>query len=176
MNFKKIIEGIENHNWSSEIEVGEFIGSLIKMSKCQNILEVGVFKGVTSCYIIDNLLDKGSYTGIDIKDFRNTSVKYFMQDHKFILGDSKIELGKLPEKSFDLIFIDSNHEFEHTKTEFQLCEKLIKQNGLILLHDCFYSVGVQKWVNILKTFSWFEVMILNTPDNRGLAVIKCLHK
>ena len=89
------------------------------------------------------------------------------------MGDSREELTKLPAKSADLIFIDSFHSEDQIREEFKRSEKLIRQGGLILMHN-YYSSEISLWVDYIKQFSCFEIMILNTPENRGLAIAKCM--
>jgi predicted O-methyltransferase YrrM len=175
------ISGIEKHIWTSEKQVGELISSLIKLNNGKHVLESGVFKGQTSIYMIDALPNDGSYTGVDIEDLREDVVRDFMDMNgncKFIKGDSLQVLKDLPKNHYDLIFIDSVHEEDFLRQEFKLAEQLVKVNGLIVLHDA-YTYGVNKWIEYVKQFPWFEIINLDTCDdwgnNRGVAVVKCKH-
>jgi predicted O-methyltransferase YrrM len=178
MKLNDAIASTEGHIWSSEKEVGELLASIIKMQAMTNVLEAGVFKGRTGCYMIDALPEGGQYFGVDIEDHRPEAVKEFMQGHKFILGDSREELKKLPAKYFDLIFIDSVHELNFLRSEFHEAERIIKTGGIIALHDAHID-GVKAMIDYVRKFNWFEVLVLDTLDewlnNRGIALIKCLH-
>ena len=175
----KAVESTGGHISNSEKEVGELLASLIRMSKMTNVLESGVFKGRTSSYLIDALPPKGKFYGIDIEDHRTDDVKTLMEKPNchYLLGDSREVIKKLPTRFFDLIFIDSVHEYEFLKTEFKGCERIIKQGGIIVLHDAYID-GVRKWADELRKMSWFEVVKLDTLDdigvNRGIIVIRCL--
>lgn len=166
---------MKEHVWNSETEVGELIASLIKIHSAKNVLEIGVFEGKTGVYMMKN---NTKYTGIDITD-EYFSDAFLLKKPKTIIGNSLDVLPTLEENSFDLIFIDSLHEYDHLKKEFKLCEKLIRTNGLIVLHDSLSHIGVTKWVNEIKKYNWFEIITLNTPkyegkEVSGLTIIKCL--
>lgn len=162
------------HSWNSEPEVGELIKSLINIHSCKEVLEVGVFKGATAL----SMLHVG-YTGIDIEDHREQIVVEAMKDQKFILGNSLEVLKTLPEKHYDLIFIDSVHEYEHCMAEFKLCERLIKNGGLLCFHDSLKFPGVAQVMRYIKSFPHFDILRLNTPDHEGrggasgITVVRC---
>jgi len=172
---------MEKHPWNSENAVSEFIGSLIKLHSCTNVLEIGVFEGQTGLAMINVLPKNGNYTAIDITEENYTNeFKAKLKKHRSLIGSSFDILPMLLVNSFDLIFIDSVHEYDHLKKEFALCENLLKQNGLIVLHDAILFKGVNKFCNELKSNKGFEVLILETPkegdrEPSGLAVIKMLY-
>ena len=172
---------MNKHPWNSENAVSEFIGSLIKLHSCTNVLEIGVFEGQTGLAMMEALPKKGHYSCIDITDenYRD-DFKTKLKKHTSLIGSSFDLLPTLKNNSFDLIFIDSVHEYDHLKQEFALCENLLKQNGLIVLHDAILFKGVNKFCNELKSNKGFEVLILETPkegdrEPSGLAVIKMLY-
>lgn len=182
MDFKQAISGIETHIWSSEKEVGEFIVSLKRLCKFKDILEVGTFKGLTSCHILEDKKVGEVFVSIDIEDHRPETVKEYFKEQggDFILGDSLVEMKKLPSNSFDLIFLDSYHGLEQVRGEFKLAEQLIRQNGLICIHDYFNS-DVKIWVDYLKVCQFecklpgFEIVNLDTPEHRGFTIVKSLY-
>ena len=90
---------IQRHEWNSEFDVCEFIGSLIKMTGAANVLEIGVFEGETSIKMIEALPYGGKYTGIDINNYLKHNLNSFGADIDFILGLSG-SLGK----SFFLLY------------------------------------------------------------------------
>ena len=183
MTFEQAVKGIDGHVWSSEKEVGEFIVSLKHLCKFKDILEVGVFKGLTSCHILEDKKVGECYVAIDIEDHRPETVKEYFEEQggDFVLGDSLVEMKKLPSNSFDLIFLDSYHGLEQVRSEFQIAEKLIRQNGLICIHDYFTSDGVPAWVDYLKECQFkgelpgLEIVNLDTPEHRGFTIVKHLY-
>lgn len=161
------------HEWNSEDETGEFIGSLIKMTKAKTVLEVGVFEGETSKHII-SAMPKGSwFVGIDIEDLR-TDKKIFNAKGKaidFILGDSKEVLKTLKKKYFDVIFVDSAHHWEHILPEFKIVEELISDTGVIVYHDSIHIYDVSELMKYAKLYG-YNVITLNTTEDRGLTLLK----
>jgi len=174
---------IENHSWNSEPEVGILIKSLIDVHSCKSVMEVGVFKGASYFSFAS---DKIGYIGIDIEDHREEIVKDKMEEmnHVFIKADSitqlkKFSLNSVYRRSFDLIFIDSVHEYDHCMAEFKECEKLISNGGLIVFHDSVLFAGVKKVIDYIKGFKHFDVLTLNTPDHEGrggasgISIVRC---
>ena len=53
-------------------------------------------------------------------------------------GDSLSVLDKFPDNYFDVVYIDSNHSYEHTYKELELSKRKVKNRGYILGHD-FYE-------------------------------------
>lgn len=167
---------IKRHPWNSEPEVYSLINSLIKLHKCKTLLEVGVFEGA----LYEGLESKIYYTGIDIADHRTELVKDMMkEDHcTFIVEDSLTALKKIKDK-FDIIFIDSVHEYHHCLAEFKMCERLISKGGLMVFHDSKKFLGVRQVMNYIKSFSHFDVINLDTPDHEGrggasgVSIVRC---
>lgn len=176
MTFEESINGIDPHLWSSEPDVADLISSLIKLHSYKNVVEIGVFKGLTSSHMINSIGDSGSYTGIDIEDHRADTVKKYMNSkgHTFRLGDSQSELKKLPSSSADLIFLDGDHTLPYVKAEFLESLRVIRKNGIICMHD-YNSQGVKLWVDFIKKYKRFSTIVFNTSENRGIAVA-VIHK
>jgi predicted O-methyltransferase YrrM len=185
LTLEKAIEGISYHLWSSEKAVGRTLAALCELTNSTTFIEVGTFKGLTSCHLINELKDKGKFYSIDIEDHRDESVKQYFEQNKetckFILGDSLVKLKDFPSNFADIIFLDSYHGLEQVKGEFKLAEKIIKQNGYICIHDYFVSDGVPLWVDYLKNEQFkgnlkgFEIINLDTPEHRGLTIVKNLY-
>lgn len=164
-----------DHLWNSEHEVGQLLSSLLQMGNGKRVLESGVWFGRTSSYIISSLPEDGEYYGVDIEDHRTNEVKELMSKHKFLLGSSLDVLKKLSKERFDLIFIDSVHEYDYLKKEFPLCEKLLSENGIIAIHD-YWIEGVRKYIDELVESNKYYLIPLPTYDsdlfNRGLVLVR----
>ncbi len=167
----------EYHGWNSEREVGYFLASLIRLTKAQTVLEVGVFEGYTSVEMIKALPPRSMYVGIDIKDFIKPDNKQVFRDAgkegkiiEFILGNSTTEMPKLQKNHFDLVFIDGNHEFEHVLKEFKIAETLITRTGIIAFHDSIHLDEVKRVVEYAGIYK-YKYINLNTPEGRGLALV-----
>jgi predicted O-methyltransferase YrrM len=170
----EVVTQVERHGWNSEDECGLFMASLIKMSEYKTVLEIGVFEGETSQHLIKALPKGGQYIGIDIVDYRTPATKLYMQEGgksiDFILGNSIDELGQLPQNHFDLIFIDSLHDFDHVLKEFKFSENLVSKGGVIILHDTIHLEGPRKLVEYARYYK-YNTITLNTTEGRGLSIL-----
>jgi predicted O-methyltransferase YrrM len=166
---------VARHDWNSEDECGLFMGNLIKMAGYSTALEIGVFEGETSQHLINALPQGGQYIGIDINDYRTNETKSVMTSNgkaiDFILGNSLDELKKLPSAHFDLIFIDSDHSFDHVLQEFKIAETLLSKDGVIILHDTIHLEGPRNLVEYAIYFKYKSVT-LNTTEGRGISILK----
>ena len=181
-NIQKILDELEFHSWDSETKCAEFINSFMQMVGTKSALEVGVFRGTTSLFMID-ALESGGYTGVDIEDHRPESIKKYFKANKanLIVKNSHEALQELAAKGskFDLIFIDGLHEFYHALQDFKLSEMLINNGGYILLHDTLLIPDVMKVRDYIKSWGHFDVITLETPDIEGrggmsgVTVVKC---
>ena len=160
---------------SSELEVSNFIGSFIKMTKSKTALEIGVFKGESSIKIIESLPNGGQYVGIDLGDYRSKEVKDIMNQGgksiDFILGDSQTELRKLPKNHFDLIFVDGNHTWSYILNEFKIVENLVAKGGAIIYHDSIKIDDVSQLIKYAMQFK-YKAVTLNTPDGHGISILQ----
>jgi predicted O-methyltransferase YrrM len=172
MELREALAGIDHHLWSSEPDVAQFLACLVRMHHFTDVVEVGVFKGLTTSYIIDSLGSTGRYVGIDLEDHRCESVRAYMEatGHSFVLGDSIAQLKKLAGRSAHLIFLDGDHSLAYVKAEFLESLRILRPEGIICIHD-YHSRGVRIWVDYVKRSSAFQTLVLNTSENRGLAVI-----
>lgn len=165
---------VERHGWNSEDECGVFMASLIKMSQYKTVLEVGMFEGETSQHLINALPQGGQFIGIDITDHRTDVTKAAMsiggKSIDFILGNSIDEMAKLPKNHFDLIFIDSLHDFDHVIKEFKIAEHLVSNGGVIILHDTIHMDGPKRLVKYAAHYK-YNTITLNTTEGRGLSIL-----
>ena len=165
---------IERHEWNSEIEVGEFLAALVKMSNYDTILEIGVFEGQTSQALIKALPKGGQYVGIDIHDYRTDATKLYMSEGgksiDFILGNSHNELRTLPTQHFDLIFVDGDHSWDSILPEFNLVEKLVSDGGVIAYHDTIHIEHPKRIIEYASQHN-YNTTTLNTPEGRGITLI-----
>jgi predicted O-methyltransferase YrrM len=159
------------HDWNSEIDVCQFIGSLIKMNGYKNILEIGVFEGETSVKMIEALPIGGKYTGIDINDYRKLDFNKAGKGWNFILGESIKVLANMPEHHFDFIFVDGDHSWDNILPEFKEIERVIKPGGVIAYHDTIHIPDVKKLIEYVNHYK-YNTITLNTSEGRGLSLIQ----
>ena len=164
---------VARNGWNSEVDVCEFIGSLIKMIGATNVLEIGVFEGETSVKMIEALPYGGKYTGIDINDYLKHDLRTFGAEVEFILGESiKVMQGMKP-KQFDFIFVDGDHSWANILLEFKEVERMIKSGGIMAYHDTIHIPDVKKLMEYVADYN-YNVITLNTSEGRGLSLIQKL--
>jgi len=109
--------------------------------KTDNALEIGRYNGGTThslCQIFENVIS------IDIERQPNIDfLEQVNQNLTIITADSKdsetIEVIKLLDKKFDLIFIDGDHSYEGVKKDLELYNQFLSPTGIILFHDIIHS-------------------------------------
>jgi caffeoyl-CoA O-methyltransferase len=119
-----------------------FLNFICYLIKPKNILEIGSFIGLSTMELSTHLKKNGKVTAIEKYDkFYNIAKKNFKinkLDKKIniILGEALdvLSSNKL-KKKFDLIFIDGNKE--NYKEIFQLCEKKLSKDGVIIIDNIF---------------------------------------
>lgn len=134
---------------------------LLKRYKPSSILEIGVDEGENAIQMISTLnrfmtQERINYTGVDLfSSLMNqqiakheasqipkskNAVKKVLENKfpklKFDLveGNSNIVLKDISTK-FEFIFIDGGHSYSTVKKDFELSEKLLDENGIIVLDD-----------------------------------------
>lgn len=131
----------------SPMQIG-FLASLIEENKINNILEIGVFQGVNSVFMLKAGLRKNenfNLYSIDLAEDSNFFGKVAMDTfndkekshYHLFLGKSVFDIEEIipTDIKFDLVFIDAAHS--HPLSLFDLIYSIpyLKKNGLIFLHD-----------------------------------------
>jgi predicted O-methyltransferase YrrM len=166
---------------------GYFLGFLVKKKKPANILEIGCGNGFSSYFILKNMAEDSSYTGIDMNqqrlgEARDLIEKHFPEKkHSFLCGNALKLIPGLKEK-IDLVFIDA------AKFEYPLYLDAVTGNlkeGSIIIaddifcHDNIFSSkpsrhfansveGLRKYLKFTGQGTGFDTTLLDIDD--GLAV------
>lgn len=145
----------------------------------KTVLELGVNTGESTIALLEAVhKTDGVLISVDQQDLPQTRPmleKYgltgrwefhLMDDIKFI----KEVWAK--DRKADIIFVDTSHQYAHTKQEIELYEPVLRPGGIMIFHDTvsFYE-GVQKPINeFLKTHrSWpYE----NKTNCNGLGILR----
>jgi len=162
INYNKSLGDIKRMQIS--ITQAYFMQLLIKINKVKKILEVGTFTGYSALSMalaIDDVfitcLDKNEKTSqVAINFFNKAKVE---KKINLIVGEAIESLNNLisENKKFDLVFIDADKE--NYINYYNLCFKLISNNGLILIDNVLWKGDVKdknkndKMTNIIREFN-----------------------
>jgi len=143
------------------------------------VLELGVRGGESTVALLEAVgetggklvsVDMGGCEGT-LEMLRNYGIANRLEFHK----SDDIEFGtKVWDRSklFDLVFIDTSHEYQHTKREIEVFEPITRPGGVMVFHDTVsYQDGVmrplQEFLAIHKNYT-FE----HHPNCHGLGIIR----
>ena len=107
------------------------------------VLEIGVYKGITTFSLINNLNCLGIkfiYDGIDIKIRNEVKITcQYMLKHKGseinLIEDNSLNYLKNIKETYDVILIDGDHNYETVKSECELVKDLMHDNTLLIFDD-----------------------------------------
>jgi len=124
-------------------------------------LEVGSWEGMSTCWLLDNVLTDPSAQITCIDTFKGSDENMIYSYHYLasvesrfdtnieargagqkvnkIIGQSKAVLPSLPTDNYDFIYIDGSHRVIDALTDAVLCWSLLKVGGLIIFDD--YGFG-----------------------------------
>lgn len=117
----------------------DVINCLVKKNKYKSYLEIGYGNGETFHQI--NIEKK---TGVDIKG----SAEYVMSSEDFL------SFAKKEDFSYDIIFIDGNHNYGFAKKDVQQSLDILNEGGTIVMHDCNPVTEKMQRTDILVTDFW----------------------
>jgi len=161
--------GNEYHVHSNiEKHEGEFIFNLISTNvDITRTLEVGCAFGLSSLFICSALDGRKSakhtiidpcqheqWHGVGIQNLKRAGFNFF----DFIEEPSEFILPEITQEqagTFDFIFIDGWHTFDHTLLDLFYSNRLLKVGGYIVIDDCNFP-GVAKAVSYMLTYPAYE--------------------
>ncbi len=170
---------------------GEFLASLVKLTKAKRCIEIGVFTGYSALCIAKALPEDGKLYAIDVsEEFTSLARKHWELNGV----DKKIELtlkdglsvlkGLLEDpsnlNSFDLAYVDADkHNYINY---YELLLKLLKPNGVIVFDNTLWSfkvcydedqsketVGLRQLNKLLHDDQRVSINMLNIAD--GVTVV-----
>jgi len=129
---------------------------IILESDAELILEIGVGTKAQSTRTILSALqenNKGKLISIDDSSGNRGIDGGIAEYWKLIVGDSHHEriYNQVKDKKFDILFIDGDHSYAGCKKDFEMYSPLVKDRGLILMHDITNAhEGVPKFWKEIK--------------------------
>ena len=109
--------------------------------KPENVLEIGTGQ-CQSTRVIASALEENKKGKLITVDTGNRESRFNEYSHlkpyvQFIIGDSHSEevFNQVPKVEYDMLLIDGDHSYKGVKKDFEMYAPLVKERGLILLHD-----------------------------------------
>ena len=118
----------------------------INLEGFSTVVELGVRSGCSTCAFatavrdINEILELDSTLySVDIAPCPDEVLSIIRrigcQDYWQYIQEDDMTLAKSWDRPIDVLFIDTSHEYEHTKAELQAWGGWVRKGGLILLHD-----------------------------------------
>lgn len=142
---------------SHEREFGYYglLTQLAKAVKAKRALELGTFRGGSAQALLDGLPKDGVLVSVDLA--KSPLPASLESDSRFrqVIGDTTWEgtcaqLGT----GFDLVFVDTAHEYETVSREWQLVEPLLKPGAVVCFDDIHLNEGMARFWNELPLVKW----------------------
>lgn len=161
-----------------ELEVGEFLNALVRMTKPAVVVETGTHKGFSTLMIAQALKANGKghlYTA-DLEDHgvakecEQFGVASFVT---FTKGDSAAVISKLSPavKNIDFLWLDADHSMEAVIKELNAALPMLRKGTLVAFHDVITDPREAKAIEeIRKRFPTWEY--LNFITARGFALMR----
>ena len=122
-------------------------------SKPCTFLEIGCFEGMSTVWMLENVLTQESSQIYCIDAWADWTEDAFVRfvsninktglKHKvnIIKGDSSKTLGWLPDNHFDFIYVDGNHDEKAVIQDAILSFRILKHGGIMAFDD--YLLGIR---------------------------------
>jgi hypothetical protein len=125
-----------------------------------HFLEIGCFEGMTTLWLLDNVLtDPSSHiTVVDTfygspefdrlnvdRDFRHRfcdNIREYINRVNIVVGPSAIMLPSLPINEFDFIYVDGSHTADDVYCDATYSWPKLKQGGLMVFDDYAWGAGL----------------------------------
>jgi len=126
--------------------VGNFLQSLIKISKSKLVLEVGMFTGYSALKMAEALPQGGMIHTCELMDRHIKTAKSFFNRSnykdkiKIFEGSANLTLEQLKINSYDFVFIDADKQ--NYCEYYKKSVKLLRPGGIIVLDNMLWSGGV----------------------------------
>lgn len=154
----------------------ELLYSLVLGLKAKLVIELGIRTGQSTVALLEAVHEtKGRLISVDTdhcEDAVRMINSYKLSDCWSFVQDDDIEFGsRWNGDPTDLIFIDTSHEYSHTKKEIEIFERLLRPGGLMVFHDTvsFHDgvyVPIQEFLSTRSSYR-FD----NRTNCNGLGII-----
>ena len=147
-------QGTESPEACAEPEVARFVGYLTLAAGAANVIEVGSFVGFTACHVAAALrqLGRGRLFCVDVDEgmlalTRGNARALRLDDLVTTVHGDSLNLAVLAQlPPAGVVFIDSAHSHEATRTEIEVYFEKLTRGGFLVLHDSIRWPGVRQAV------------------------------
>ena len=156
---------------SVEVEVGRLLHSLVLVQGPMTVLETGTFRGYSTSCIASALKHLGGdrvvYT-IDPSPADSIWVgKGLERNVRTVRAKSQDVVDMFAEVDLDMLFLDSDHNYDVVIEEIRSYEPRLVVGGLLIMHDVLFFDGVGAAFRQLADQGRFEHILLDTPRGRA---------
>lgn len=164
---KQINEWSQKYQSLMSIEQKRFLMSIISENNIKNILEIGIFNGVSSlCMLKAGLIKNKDFNlySIDLnnnKDFVGQAVFGFcneeeLKHYHINIGKTILDIEDIFPKDikFDLVFIDAGHHHPHPLFDLIFSVPYMHKDTIIVLHDIIDYMRPNAWGESFIFESW----------------------
>lgn len=154
MNLRKVKQVVGDLPYMT-LEKALIIKDLIHKNNISNILELGFYHGVSTCYMAAALEEEGqgSILTIDLHSAKNRQpnieqlleqcgyqdiVDYYYEPVSY--NWRLMKLIESNEKTFDFCYLDGGHDWYNTGLAFFLVDKLLQPGGWIIFDDLDWTM------------------------------------
>ena len=151
-----------------EVEVGEFLYSLVRVVKPIKILESGTNIGYSTVSMAQSLVDNNENGIIDTIDTIDYRIKVLTHGFNNINKHIMPSLDFDPKYRYDMIFLDSNRSVLHD--EFIKFWPFLNNNGILLIHDT--KTQEEKKIVIEEIKRNYNISSYRLDTARGIDIFK----
>ena len=147
-NYKKFDKIIGNSSMRSTVDALIY-WELFKEYNFANILEIGVYQGLTAGLMLETSKQLESYTGIDIElrlDLFNTIWADYLVNTKFYEQPSQTFDYS---NTYDFILVDGDHAYNGALADLIKTSTLLSKDGVLAIDD-YSMVGVAAAISEFK--------------------------
>lgn len=104
---------------------------------------------------------------------RNNNKLYLIRSCSQLESTKKQVKDLLKGEYLDFLFIDGDHRYENVKKDFEMYAPLVKEKGIIALHDINYAEegGVHKLWDDIKENYRYQQLRLHPEQEKGIGII-----
>ena len=165
-NMEHFYRTINSENWFNYEDLYSYV--VKKFNTESHFVEVGVWKGMSACFMAVEIINSGKNIKFDCVDtwgFVETSneiskdqcenlyetfllnIKPVQDKINIVRGISWEMSSNYDNESLDFVFIDAGHDYDSVMKDITSWYPKIKPGGIIAGHDYHFDVGVYPAVN-----------------------------